>query len=97
MRLVCAAKEKMLWRLALCRFLINSKNSVFAVAHFDQLREDIKTYRLEDWDPMLALHSLKIIWAGLQKVSDAPSKERAISVLHQIARIDSVEALRIGK
>jgi type VI secretion system protein VasJ len=97
MRLAYSVKDRMLWRLALCRILIHSKNADLAVSHFDQILKDIETYHLEEWDPMLALQGLKLIWAGFQKVSDKEVKERAAHVLHQITRIDPVEALRIGK
>ncbi len=97
MRLAFSAKDTMLWRLALCQILISSKNAVLAVSHFDQIQDDIKTYRLEEWDPMLALQGLKVIWAGFQKISDKEARERAGIVLHQISRIDPVEAIRIGK
>jgi type VI secretion system protein VasJ len=97
MRLAFPAKDKMLWRLALCRILIHSKNVELAVPHFDRMLEDIETHRLEEWDPNLALQSLKVIWAGFQKVQDKNVKERAVFVLHKIARLDPVEALRLGK
>ena len=97
MRLAFPVKDKMLWRLALCRILIHSKNADLAVPHFDRVLEDIEIHRLEEWDPILALQGLKAIWAGFQKVSDKTVKERAALVLHQIARLDPVEALRLGK
>jgi type VI secretion system protein VasJ len=97
MRLAYSEKDRMLWRLALCRILITSRNATLAVSHFDQILKDIQTFRLEEWDPMLALQGLKVIWSGFQKMSDKEAKERAALVLHQISRIDPVEALRIGK
>jgi type VI secretion system protein VasJ len=97
MRLAFSLREKMLWRLALCRFLIQSPHASLAMPHFDKILEDIQTYRLEEWDPMLALQGLKIMWSGLQKFPDKMAKERAAMVLHQIARIDPVEALRTEK
>jgi type VI secretion system protein VasJ len=97
MRRALSAKDTMLWRLALCRIFVHSRNSDLAVPHFDRVLEDIQTHRLEEWDPMLALQGLKAVWAGFQKVSDKAVRERAALVLHRIARIDPVEAVRIGK
>ncbi len=97
MRLALSAKDAMLWRLALCRFFVHSRNPDLAVPHFDRVLEDIQTHRLEEWDPMLALQGLKAVWTGFQKVSDKAVRERAALVLHQIARLDPVEAVRIGK
>jgi type VI secretion system protein VasJ len=97
MRLAFSVKDTMLWRLALCQILISSKNAALAVSHFDQILDDITTYRLEEWDPMLTLQGLKVIWAGLLKISDKEAKERAVIILRQISRIDPVEAIRIGK
>ena len=97
MRLAFSAKDKMLWRLALCRIFIHSRNADLAVPHFDRVLEDIQIHRLEEWDPAIALQGLKAVWTGFQKVSDKTVRERAALVLHQIARIDPVEAVRIGK
>jgi type VI secretion system protein VasJ len=92
-----SVKDKMLWRLALCRLLVVSNNATLAVPHFDHILADIKRYKLDKWDPAFALQGLKAVWAGYQKVSDKALKEQAVRVLHQISRINPVEAIRIGK
>jgi hypothetical protein len=52
---------------------------------------------LEEYDPELALKSLKAVWIGLSSQSDQPSKEKASEVLQRIAKLDLTEAIRIGK
>ncbi len=91
-----SAHERFRWRLALVRLLIRSKNSSLALPHCDQLLGDIDTYRLERWDPGLALTCFKVIRAGLKTLPDETARERADAMLHRIARLDPVEALRQG-
>ena len=91
-----SARERLRWRLALVRLLIASKNTALALPHFDQLLADIDTYRLERWDPGLALNCFKVIRAGLKTLPDEAARERAEAMLHRIARLDPVEALRQG-
>jgi type VI secretion system protein VasJ len=97
MQQAVSVKDKMLWRLALCRLLVVSGNAALALPHFELILEDIETHKLDKWDPAFALHGLKAVWAGYLKVSDKAVKEQSVRVLHQISRINPVEAIRIGK
>jgi type VI secretion system protein VasJ len=67
-----------------------------AQPYLEQLLEDIDSYRLEEWDPQLALRGLRMVWIGLKASSDSGLKETAREVLHRIAKIDLPEAIRLG-
>ena len=90
-------REKLLWRLAMSQLLVKNKQAKVALPHLDQILKDIDFYRLEEYDPELALKSLKTVWIGLSSQSDQPSKEKASEVLQRIAKLDLTEAIRIGK
>jgi len=90
-------REKLLWRLALTQLLVKNKQVKVALPHLDQILKDIDFYRLEEYDPEIALKSLKAVWIGLSSQSDQPSKEKASEVLQRIAKLDLTEAIRIGK
>jgi type VI secretion system protein VasJ len=92
-----SACDRLRWRLALVWILITSKNSGLAMPHFDQLVHDIDTYRLESWDPDLALTCFKVILAGLKTLRDKTAQQMGETILHRIARLDPLEALRQGK
>ena len=90
-------KEKMYWRLALTELLIQSKKTKLVVPHLEQILHDIDQYRLEEWDPRLALKALKAVWFGLNVQKDQTAKGKATEALNRIARIDLKEAIRLEK
>ncbi len=49
-------REKLLWRLALSQVLVSAKKVNMAIPHLEQILCDIEDYKLEQWDPDLALN-----------------------------------------
>jgi type VI secretion system protein VasJ len=90
-------QEALMWRLALCRMLIGSKRVDMAVPHLELILKDIETYRLESWDPQLALDGLKLVWTGYNSHTSTEAKGKAEAVLNQIAKLDPAEALKLSK
>jgi type VI secretion system protein VasJ len=90
-------KDALMWRLALCRLLIGSKRTDMALPHLDLILKDIEAYRLEHWDPRLALEGLKVVWSGYSNHTDKALRRNAEAVLSQIAKLDPAEALKITK
>ena len=90
-------REKLLWRLALAQLLVNSKKPVLAVPHLGHILQDLDLYRLDKWDPELALSALKTVLVGFNAQSDQNSKNTATEVLSRIATLDPAEALRLEK
>jgi type VI secretion system protein VasJ len=90
-------KDALMWRLALCRLLIGSKRTDMALPHLDLILKDIEAYRLEHWDPRLALEGLKVVWSGYSNHTDKALRRNAEAVLSQIAKLDPAEALKISK
>lgn len=90
-------RERLLWRLALCRVLLTSNNSRLALPHLEEALRDIEAFRLDEWDPELALRGLVAVWSGLALQADEASKAKAESVLDRIIKIDAATALRLAK
>ena len=90
-------REKLLWRLALSQLLVKNKQVKVALPHLEQILKEIDFFRLEEYDPEIALKSLKAVWIGLSSQSDQASKEKAFEVFQRIAKLDLTEAIRIGK
>jgi type VI secretion system protein VasJ len=90
-------QETLMWRLALCRMLIGSKRTDMALPHLELIIKDIETYRLETWDPQLALEGLKLVWTGYSSHTGSDAKRTAEVVLSQIAQLDPAEALKLSK
>jgi type VI secretion system protein VasJ len=52
-------------------------------------------YRLEEWDPDLALEGLKMIWVGFNSQKDKADKSKAMEILNRITRLDPAKALQL--
>lgn len=90
-------RERLQWRLALSQLLLNAKRPRVALPHLEQILQDIALYRLEEWDPELALKGFKIVWTGLGAQSDDASRNKADDTLNRIAKLDPAVALRLAK
>lgn len=90
-------REKLLWRLALSQILIQSKQSKLLMPNLEEILREIEYYRLEEYEPPLALRGLRLVWLGLGSQSDQVSKGKAMEVLNRIAKLDLAEAIRLGK
>jgi type VI secretion system protein VasJ len=90
-------KEKLLWRLAFTQLLVNNKQTKLVLPHLDQIIKDIDFYRLEEYDPEIALKGLKVVWLGLHSQPDQTSKEKAVETMDRISKLDLTEAIRMGK
>lgn len=94
----CASqKESLLWRMALCRILLGSDKKSLALPHLELMIDDVDQFRLEAWEPKLALNALLTVWSGYASFTENQFKNKAAEVLMRIAKIDPVEAIRIGK
>jgi len=90
-------REALLWRLALSQILISSKKANLAIPHLYQILQDIETYRLEDWDPDLAIEGLKVVWEGYNANPGEEFPAKSIEILNRITKIDPAEALRLSR
>ena len=91
-----SGRERLLWRLALSRVLLDAEQARFALPHLEQVICDIDTYRLEAYDPAIALEGLKLAWHGFVSQSEPRFREKGNDALHRIARIDPAEMVRLA-
>jgi len=92
-----SGKEQLLWRMGLSQILLSAKKPQLASPHLESILQDIDAFRLEEWEPDLALKGLKMSWLGLNALSNKESKAQAANVLNRIAKLDAAGALSLGK
>jgi type VI secretion system protein VasJ len=97
LRMSFSRKERLLWRLALSQLLMNTKQTKLALPHLEAIIKEVDFYRLEEYDPELALRGLRLVWLGMSAQPDPIFKEKATETLHRIARLDLTEVIRLGK
>lgn len=90
-------RERLLWRLALCRMLVDVGKPRLALPHLDQVLIDIDGHGLEEYDPTLAMNGLRLAWLALEAQTEQKFKEQATDVLHRIGRLDLPEMVRLAK
>lgn len=90
-------KGVLYWRSALCQILLGSEFKTLAVPHLEQIVADIDNYRLEKWEPSIALKGLSLAWTGFRSLADSQSNDRADELLNRISRLDPAEALRLSR
>lgn len=91
-------REKLHWRMALSEVLFRAGKTALAIPHLEHILDILDTYRLEEWDAVLAAKALKTAYAGFtsDQKNDTAKKE-AGRILSRISRLDPVEALRLAK
>ena len=90
-----SARERFVWQLGLCRLLLLVKQPRLAAPHLRELLQTLDTYRLETWEPELAVEALTTIYSGL--LSQGGNKEEALldTVLNRITTLDPVKAMEL--
>lgn len=88
-------REKMVWRLALSRLLVETGNGALALPHLEQALKDIEAYRLEEYDPAVALQGLRLAWLEMRMRGERIEDGKDNELLKRIARLDLAEAVRI--
>jgi type VI secretion system protein VasJ len=57
--------------------------------------KDYDAYRLEEWDPDMALHALKTVWSVLRTQTDPESKRKADDILSRISMLSPSDAFNL--
>jgi type VI secretion system protein VasJ len=89
-------KEGFHWRVALCRLLVETPEARHALPHIEVILKEIDLFRLEEYDPELALKGLKVAWDGFRANADLVPEERVAEIRGRIARVDVSAAMSLG-
>jgi len=92
-----SSRERILWRLAIARLMLDVRQVKLALPQMEQIVREIDHFRLEDYDPALALKGLKLVWAGLELQNDPSAKIKTSDIVDRIARIDMAEVIKLTK
>lgn len=95
MLISASQREQFLWKLGLCRLLIKSKQIAIAASYIDDIIKNIEKYRLEIWEPEIALDALSLAVTGLRLQKKDQHKELIESMINKIAMLDPVKAMEI--
>ena len=88
-------KEALLLRLGLVQILVAEKKDNVAVPHLDLIFNDFKQFRLDLWEPDIALKGLKVVYTVFKKQSDKKYQQKAEEVFSMITGISTVDAIHL--
>lgn len=88
-------REKFLWKLAVCRLLINAKQIKIAASYIDDILTTIETFNLEKWEPDQAIEAFSMALAGLRLQKSEQHADKIQSIIGKISMLDPVTALKI--
>ena len=90
-----SGRERYLWRLSMVQLLTLSGMEKLAIPHICELMKDYDAYRLEEWDPDMALHALRTVWSVLRTQNDPESKRKADDALSRISMLSPSDAFNL--
>jgi type VI secretion system protein VasJ len=88
-----SARVRFLWQFGLCRLLLQVKQPRLAVPHLKELLQTLEVYRLEQWEPDLAVEVLSTVLSGLRLQTGQSDESLQETVLNRIMTIDPVKAM----
>lgn len=89
-------KEAFHWRVALCRLLVETPEARHALPHIEEILKEIDLFRLEEYDPELALKGLTVAWDGYRVNAGLVPEERVAELKGRIAKVDVSTAMSLG-
>ncbi len=89
-------KDAFHWRIALCALLVETSEARHALPHIEEILKEIDHFRLEEFDPELALKGLKAAWAAFRANEGLVPEERLVEIQGRIARVDVSAAMSLG-
>jgi len=88
-------KDAFHWRVALCRLLVETPEARHALPHIEEILKEIDLFRLEEYDPELALKGLKVAWDGFRANAGLVPEEKVAEIQGRIARVDVSAAMSL--
>lgn len=91
-----SGRERFMLRLGMIRLLTDVDQSALAHAHVEEILEQIKEYRLELWEPDLALNGFTTAHDALTAEGGDEAMALAKNTLQRIGRVNPAAALKMN-
>jgi len=88
-------RERFLWKISVCRVLINRKKIQIAASYIDEILDYIEKFKLEVWEPDNAIEALSLALTGLRLQKDDKHGPLIESIIKKISMLDPITAMRI--
>lgn len=92
-----SVREQLYWRMEFCQLFMKTKNSNLMFSQLEQILEEVDKYRLDEYDPSVAVKCITLAWQAHKRQYDSGSKKKAEELLARISKIDMAELVRMGE
>jgi len=87
-----SAREHFIWKIAFCRLLNQTDQTQLSPPYLRSLLEYIDCYKLEQWDPLLAVEALTVVLSGMRRRGGENGEIQAMAVFERISALDPARA-----
>jgi len=96
MRQASSLRDRFIWELGLSRLLIRVNQPRLALPYFDEMLRTLDAYKVEQWEPALALEGLALILTGMRLQDEKNKDEELIErILNRISVLNPARALEL--
>lgn len=88
-----SARERFLWEIGFCRLLAQTKQTNILDPYLRELLECIDTYKVEQWEPSLAIEALVTVLSGVRLRKGEKDESLGKSIFDRITVLDPAKAL----
>ncbi len=88
-------REQFLWKLGLLRLLIKLKQIKVAASYIDDIIKNVEEFKLEIWEPDIAVEALSLALSGLRLQKKDRNQEIIESIINKISILDPVKAMEV--
>ncbi|MBN1290598.1 MAG: type VI secretion system protein TssA [Candidatus Latescibacteria bacterium] len=88
-----SSREQFIWEIGLCRLLLRAKLPKLVVPNSLKILEMIDTYKIDEWEPALAVDGLTVVLSGLKLQEDNKDEELIKKIIDRIATINPARVL----
>jgi len=86
-------RNRFVWELGLCRLLLRAKKIHLAVPHIHAILQAIEDFKVEKWEPEMAVEALAVALSGLRLDKENLDEELMKTILDRISVLNPVRAL----
>ncbi|HRR40279.1 MAG TPA: type VI secretion system protein TssA [Syntrophales bacterium] len=90
-----SARERFIREVGFCRLLAQTKQAGISDPYLQELLEHIDVYKLEQWEPSLAVEALATVLSSFHLRKGEKAEGSAKSIFDRIAAIDPARALNL--
>jgi type VI secretion system protein VasJ len=94
LRTLPSGREKFQFKVEFAQLLSKTTHDELLAVQVEQIMEDIEQYRLDDFEPALALRGLSVALNHYRGESDELSQKKAKETLYRMSKIDMGQLIR---